>query len=130
MSEGKIPDAFRIYAMLNVAQRHVGYFRHSHTVALSREGPVPPVTVETPKNIQTVSFAVGRCFFHINADRIEGFRIEDRVNVVPVWDTSRFWPIQRPIRNWPHRPALNEDGIMFVMNCLQRYIDASNTVWV
>jgi hypothetical protein len=128
MNEGIIPDYFRIYVTRNVSPHEIGYIRHSHCIALSADGPIPPLD-GTAQNIQTISFLMGQAFVHVNAVRIANFDFETRFTVFPVWDRARFWPPQIMPVLWPRRPNLDSDGIDFVASVLERYINGSKTTW-
>lgn len=128
MKDGKIPEFFRIYAVLNVSKSRIAYIRHTNCISLSDIGPVPPLDGAT-QNIQTISFLVGKVLFHLNAARIENFELEKRAIIVPVWGKCRIWPLQTVPMIWPRRPALDKDGIESVSSVLKRYIGVSKVRW-
>jgi hypothetical protein len=102
--------------------------RRSNCIALSSEGPSPPLA-DTPNNIQTISFLLGGILIHLNAARIDDFVLENRVFIPQVWNVCRIWPFQHFEVVWPHRPLLDGDGIETVADCLGTYMRASEIVW-
>ena len=130
MRLGTIPDFFRIYAVHNVSGASIGYIRHSHGIVRFGERPSPPFPKGTNQNIQTVSFLVGRTFFHVNAARIVDFELEKRFNILRVWDQCRIWPNNSGPIGWPHRPNLDAEGITFVSEVLERYLRQCKTTWI
>lgn len=130
MLNGEIPDYFRIYAALNVSGEPIGYVRHTHAIALTPEGPKPPVTHDCPRNIQTFTFMFGKAVFHVNAARIDGLTLESRTSVEPIFSQARLWPPQHTPWQWPRRPAIDVQGIGVLAGSLKRYIDASSPIWL
>ena len=110
---GVIPPYFRIYVANHVSSSKSGSVRHSHTLALSDEGPTPPLDA-TERNIQTISLLMGRLFIHLNAARVDGFDIESRYFVTKVWDECRIWPDPNCSLSWPSRPLLDNSGLSMV----------------
>ena len=107
LREGIIPPYFRVYLINHKEPHGIGYFRHS--LGLSLDGPpsIPPAR-GMPKNIQTVSFFLGRIFVHLNAARIDNYSIESRYLLTQIWDECRIWPFQRLPLTWPRRPMIDE----------------------
>lgn len=126
---GTIPEYFRIYLINHTVKRGAGYFRHS--LGLSLTGPpTDPPAWGTPKNIQTISFFLGRIFIHLNASRIDDYSIESRYILPQIWDACRIWPLQHSGLTWPRRPLLDANGIAVVASALARIIDASDITWL
>jgi hypothetical protein len=115
---GDIPPYFRIYVGNHDSASRSGSIRHSHTLALSPEGPLPPLN-GTERNIQTISILMGRLFVHLNAARVDGFEIEKTYDVSRVWNECRIWPSANTAFAWPHRPLLNDDGLFIIGNTLE-----------
>src|SRR5947209_1548316 len=79
---GTIPDYFRIYLFSHNLEHGIGFKRQS--LAMSLTGPVPdPPPWGTPKNIETISFFLGRVVIHLNAVRIENYSIQSRFQPMP-----------------------------------------------
>lgn len=74
MEAGTIPSYFNIYMVSHKCESRSGYVRTSHTVALTKDGPVPPLDGRE-KNTQQISFILGSVMLHINAARVDGFSV-------------------------------------------------------
>lgn len=125
---GDIPPYFRIYVGNHLSKARSAAARHSHTLSLSPNGPVPPLD-GTNRNIQTISIILGRIFIHINAARIDGFSIEDNYFVTRIWDECRIWPDPNCALSWPHRPAPDNEGLFAISNALQAISSSPNVKW-
>ena len=126
---GKIPSYFRIYVGNHASKYRSGLRRSSRCMALSHEGPKPPL-VGTAKNIQTTTILMGKLFIHLNAARVDNFEIERAYIVARVWDECRVWPIVPATRKWPHRPLLDDAGLSMIAHTLETLFSASNTIWL
>lgn len=118
---GIIPDYFRIYVGNHASKHRSGSVRHSHTMALSAEGPPTPVD-GTARNVQTISLLMGRLFIHLNAARLDAFEIESSYFITRVWDECRIWPAANASLRGPHRPLLDDTGLSMVGNSLDTII--------
>jgi hypothetical protein len=126
---GTIPPYFRIYLVNHNLKNGIGYMRHS--LGLSLTGPPSdPPEWGTPKNIQTISFFLGRIMVHLNAARIPNYSIESRYDIPGVWDECRIWPFQSLRRTWPRRPLLDDNGTVVVASALQKILESSEITWL
>jgi hypothetical protein len=125
---GTIPEYFRIYLINHNLAKGTGYMRHSLGISLSGP-PTDPPAWGTPKNIQTISFFLGRIFVHLNAARIDDYSIESRYLLPEIWGQCRIWPFQHLRLRWPRRPLLDAAGIATVSSALQRIVEASEIIW-
>jgi hypothetical protein len=123
-----VPEYYRVYVAHNISDTRLFYHRHSHCVALSPEGPQPPLD-GTEKNIQTVTMVAGRAVLHVTAARIENFTLEGRLNIIGFHDRCRIWPEPPGPISFPARPNLNQKGIDFVATSLERMLALSRTTW-
>lgn len=128
MNNLAIPNYYRIYAAQNVGKQALFFRRHSHCIGLSLDGPVPTLD-GTAKNIQVVTFVVGKAVFQLIAARIDNFTLEDRASVIGFHDKAKIWPIGKPRKNFPARPRMNEASITFISGIMERYFSASNSIW-
>jgi hypothetical protein len=126
---GVIPPYFNIYVGNHASANRSGLRRSSRCMALSPEGPKPPLN-GTTKNIQTTTIILGRIFVHLNAARVDGFKIEDAYFVSRVWDECRIWPNSPKARRWPHRPLLDDDGLSMIARSLDTIFSRDNTTWL
>jgi hypothetical protein len=126
---GTVPEYFRVYLINHNLKHGIGYMRHSLGLSLSGP-PTDPPAWGTPKNIQTISFFLGRIMVHLNAARIPNYSIESRYDVPGVWDKCRIWPFQDVKMVWPRRPLLDNDGIMVVATALSKIMETSQLTWL
>jgi hypothetical protein len=125
---GTIPEYFRIYIGNHSSKYKFGAVRHSHTMALSVDGPSPSLD-GTARNIQTISVLMGRLFIHLNAARVDGFEIESALHITRVWDECRIWPRPNSSLTWPHRPLLDDNGLSMVGNALDIIMSSGKVKW-
>lgn len=128
MTEGKIPDFFRVYMALNVSKHRIGFVRHTHSIWMPKMGPIQSPE-GADQNIQTITFLAGRVVFHVNADRVPGFDFESTSLVLPVWHECRIWPPSRDHMAWPRKPALGEQGLETLAGCLERLVRTPKLPW-
>lgn len=126
---GQIPSYFRIYVGNHLSKSRSASIRHSHTLALSADGPVPPLD-GMDRNIQTISLVVGKLFIHLNAARVEGFDIEGAYFVSRVWDECRIWPNPNSSHSWPHRPLLDNAGLGVMSAGIEEICKSDKVKWV
>ena len=126
---GTIPPYFRIYVGNHVSRSRSAGRRHSHTVARSTVGPIPPLD-GTDRNIQTISLIVWRLFLHLNAARSSEIQIEDSVIIPAVWSRCRIWPNPNVGLSWPRRPLLDNQGLGLLSHVLDDIIETNITRWI
>jgi hypothetical protein len=126
---GVLPEYFRVYLINHKVAHGIGYVRHS--LGLSLDGPPSdPPAWGTPKNVQTISFFLGRILVHLNAARIDNYSIESRYLLPQIWNECRIWPFQRPRMTWPRRPLLDDNGVTVVASALAEIIAAADITWL
>jgi len=125
----QIPPYFRIYMGNHVSKSRSASMRHSHTLALTSEGPVPPLN-GMDRNIQTISLVIGKIFVHLNAARVDGFDLESTYFVSRVWDECRIWPDPNSSCSWPHRPLLDNAGLSIMSAGLEQIIQSAKVTWI
>lgn len=128
-NEGRIPPYFRIYVGNHVSKSRSAAIRHSHTLALSKKGPIPPLG-EADRNIETISLVMGKLFLHLNAARVHDFEIESAIFVSRVWDENRIWPNPNSSLTWPHRPLLDNNGLSLIGNILENIARSPKVRWI
>lgn len=126
---GQIPPYFRIYMGNHVSKSRSASIRHSHTLALSADGPVPPLD-GMDRNIQTISLVVGKLFIHLNASRVDAFDFEGTYFVSRVWDECRIWPDPNSSHSWPHRPLLDNAGLSIMSDGIEQMIRSEKVKWL
>ncbi|QIQ87360.1 hypothetical protein [Erythrobacter sp.] len=125
----EIPEYFRFYCAHNIGREQMFLMRHSHTIALSRDGPDPPLNGAS-RNVQVVTFVAGKAVFQVVSSRLNAFSLEDRAMVTGFHDRCCIWPDPPGTFHFPNRPRLNDQSIHFISNFLERFISASRTYWV
>ncbi len=123
-----IPEYYKIYVGNHVTESKIWYIRHSHTIAFSPDGPNPQLD-GVSKNVQTLTFIMGAVLIHINAARVCDFEIEEKINIIPFWESTRVFPKCDSEMTWPRRPFVGKDGVSLITNCLQTYFDDCKTHW-
>lgn len=84
-----IPDYFRIYVATHTLQTSTAYARHATVIAASQNGPSPPLLSGISRNIQSVSFIVGRATFYVTAIREHGL---PKSLLAPAYPMLCIWP--------------------------------------
>jgi len=115
-----IPSYYRIYLAPYHGESVVAYQRHSLLISLAPK-LASPLSAEVTKNVQTVSFFMGRVFVHVNAARIENFDLESRVQITPFYPAARIFP---PFNGGDLRRPVDREGASLIAHTLQAYLDA------
>lgn len=125
---GVVPRYFRLYCAHNIGNDALFFQRHTHTMGLVAEGPVPPLD-GTFRNVQVVTLVVGKAIFQAVCTRLDDFCLEDRAIVIGFHDRCRFWPQPPDSMAFPSRPRLDFEGIQNVASMLERYIATAKPQW-
>ena len=86
---GSVPTYFRIFAAFHTLEAKTAYYRHSTTISLSRDGPVPTLPRTISRNIQLTSFLMGPVCFYVTAARVDQF---NGAVLDPAHAMHRLWP--------------------------------------
>lgn len=129
METGQIPGYFRIYVGSHVSKSDTGYVRASTTASLF--GPIIalPSLDGMRRNVEQVTFLMGRLFVHVNAARLDGFFIEDRILIPIVHDEMRIWPLQHPAFKFPRGPILSDFELGQVSDSWNAIANSERTIW-
>jgi len=127
MGGGPIPAYFNIYLLSHKCASRIGYVRTSQVVALSPHGPQPPLDGRS-KNTQQISVIFGSAMLHINAARVDGFRIEDRLHMPKVVE-RRIWPPNITPLSWPATPVLTCDQMRELAYAMERIMALPEAKW-
>lgn len=127
MATGTIPPYFSIYLLSHESPSRIGYVRTSHAVSLTPDGPQPPLNGRS-KNTQQISVILGSAMLHINAAHVDGFRIEDRLNMPKVVE-RRIWPPNVVPLSWPAAPILNNDQMRNLAYSMERITALPQVKW-
>lgn len=124
----EIPDYFRVYVCAHKLEPQLGYTRRTSTVSLARGRPVPELQ-GMRRNVQQVSFFMGKALVHVNAARVEGFAIEDRFQMPLVHKDMRFWPPSHSRIKWPGKSVLHFEQIRALANSWAIIAQSNSTLW-
>lgn len=127
MNGGAIPDYFHIYLLSHSCASRIGYVRTSQAVSLTPDGPQPPLNGRL-KNTQQISVILGSAMLHMNAARVDGFRIEDRLHMPKVAE-RRIWPPDITPLSWPARPVLTCDQMRELAYAMDRIMALPEAKW-
>lgn len=124
-----IPPYFRIY-LANQSEHGVAYFRNSQLMAVG--GPMLQLPeAGMPKNIQTITFLLGRVFVHVVASRVINFELEQYVSIPKLYLTSRIWPPDHREMAWSHKPIFSPKEVGVIARSLGRFFAAqSKKTWL
>lgn len=118
----KIPDYFRVYIARQKTRHESAYFRHSVTLALSMDGPLPPLN-GMGRNTQIVSFLIGSLFVYVTAARVGNFDLESRLNLKQL---RRIYPNQSGGIIWSSVRVLEQPEIKTIVWLLEDLISLSS----
>lgn len=127
MADRTIPPYFNIYLLNHSCSSRIGYVRTSHAVSLTMDGPTPPLEGRQ-KNTQQISVILGSAMLHINAARVDGFRIEDRL-FMPAVVSRRIWPPNFTTLTWPASPVLTCDQMRELAYSIKRLTALPEVKW-
>jgi len=127
MQDGTIPSYFNLYILSHKCSSRSGYVRTTHTVSLAKDGPVPPLDGRT-KNTQQISVILGSIMLHVNAARVDNFRIEDRLSM-PAVEALRIWPLNRAPLTWPSPPVLTCEQMGEIAYSMERIAVLPEVRW-
>lgn len=128
MERLSIPNYYRIYACAHSCEARLAYQRRSSVISLSPTGPVPGLD-GMARNVQQVSFLIGRTMIHVNAARLEGFQIEDRFSMPIVQKHMRIFPQLAPRRKWPGMAILSAEQVRVLSNSLEIIGSSAFGIW-
>lgn len=129
MRTQEIPEYFKIFVAHNLSKMELYFLRHANCVALTREGPIPPLD-DTTKNIQVITFVVGKAVIQTVCSRSNELTLTNRAHVKGFHDRCEIWPGLKDEMSFPHRPFLNEESIHSLATFFERYIEVSDVKWM
>ncbi len=126
--QGTIPNYFRIY-VANHDGNECAYVRHSHCLAFDGPKPKPELPTGIVKNVQTITFYLGRIFVHMNACRTDDFELESSVLIPSLYNNSRIWPPQHYEMVWPRNPIFSRKQVDSISLSLPTFLNAHSPRW-
>lgn len=127
MADGVIPAYFNIYLLSHNSPSRIGYVRTSQTVSLTPDGPVPPLE-DRRKNTQQISVILGSAMLHVNAARVDGFSIENNLDM-PAVVSRRIWPPNIVPLTWPDDPILTGDQMRELAYAMDKIMAQPRANW-
>jgi hypothetical protein len=119
---GEIPNYFRVYIARQKTTHQSAYLRHSATLALSQDGPLPPLH-GMRRNTQTVGLLIGSLFVYVTAARVDNFNLESRFNLKQL---RRIYPNQGGEIVWSAVPELEQQEMGAITSALYDLTSLSN----
>lgn len=127
MADGVIPAYFNIYLLSHNSPSRIGYVRTSQIVSLTPDQPVPPLE-DRRKNTQQISVILGSAMLHVNAARVDGFSIEDNLDM-PAVVSRRIWPPNIVPLTWPDDPILTADQMRDLAYAMDKIMAQPRANW-
>ena len=113
-SELEIPSYFEIYIGSHNHAENTAWLRRSHTMALSPNGPTPPLN-GLQRNTQTIAMLCGPIFILVIAIRLEGIKPKD---IFQFKKLKKIFPLSNCELNWPTAPIINQSDLSRFSNIL------------
>ncbi|MCD9097511.1 hypothetical protein LU699_08705 [Luteimonas fraxinea] len=113
-----IPGYYRIYLGAQSTQSVTWLYRHSSTISLSSTVQ-PPLLDGLSRNVQTVTFILGRLVFHVLAARVSGFEL-DRDLCYP--GLQKIWPMPPSPVSTAELRALDSSQLALVRESFETYL--------
>lgn len=127
MTDGIIPAYFNIYLLSHNCASRVGYVRTSQTASMTNGAPLPPLEGRT-KNTEQISVILGSAMLHINAARVDGFMIENNLNM-PAVVGRRIWPPNVTPLTWPADPVISCDQMRDLAYAMEKIMALPRANW-
>lgn len=71
---------------------------------------------------------IGSLFIQVNAARLDGYRIEDRLNPI-LHKGIRIWPIERDTFDWSKARKLSAENVLHLGVSMDLLMAHPNTKW-
>ncbi|MGY0800140.1 hypothetical protein ACW7G0_13950 [Lysobacter sp. A286] len=125
-TERLIPGYFRIYIGAHSTSSETWLYRHSATISFSKR-PSPPLLDGLQRNVQTVTFILGRLVFHVLAARVDEFRLDEDLAYPGL---TRLWPVSSNEINIRGLRFLNTSQLSQVTASFEAYLAHQRTTFV
>lgn len=126
----QIPSYFRIYLISHLSDSLSGIKRYTHAAMPAGHSTfVPPLDGMT-RNIQRISFLLGKTFVYVNAARVDGFDFEDRILIPSVHNRLRLWPLQSEQFILPTSPLFSKAQLVQLDGTWERFMSHPKVLWL
>lgn len=118
--ENKIPEYFAIHVSSHASKSDTAWLRISNTLALSPNGPNPPL-VNVKRNTQSIAFLCGRVFIFVFASREVGI---DSTAFIKTDNLHRIYPQELENIEWPtEKPVTKQEmgNLAWALDELKKY---------
>lgn len=124
----KIPTYYKIYVGNRLGETDMMYSRTSIMLTDLTLIPDPPLD-DSPNNIQTIAFVIGRLFVYHVAARIKDFDYERKVRIPWLFDNGRLWPLGNGTMSWPRWPNFSDQDTAAIVASFTQYLAACKLHW-
>lgn len=126
----EIPSYFRIYLISHSSNSSSGIKRYTHSAMPTGHSEFVPPLDGMNRNIQRISFLLGKTYVYVNAARVEGFDFEDRILIPSVHDRLRLWPLQSEQFNLPTSPLFSNAELVRLDGTWERFMNHPKVLWL
>lgn len=106
-----------------------GFYRHSADLRIDSPIYDPPLD-GVARNVETISFVLGRIFVHVNAARIANFEIESRFVMPKFYGNCRIWPPANEETIWPREPVITKSTMRLIGDSFSILHGTAKKVWM
>lgn len=126
---GKIPDYFRLYLISHRSSQLVGALRRTMAGCLPGTTNFEPPLGQLKKNIQRIEIFLGKTFVYVNAARIDGFDLEDRIHIPLIHEKLRIWPPQSVVFELPTADLASPQTLVKLSETWERFFNHPKVLW-
>jgi hypothetical protein len=117
-SEFTIPSYFRIYMGAQSTASITWLYRHSATISFSSVVN-PPLLDGLQRNVQTITFILGRLVFHVLAARVHEFDLDRDISYPGL---TRIWPLPDGVVRLSQLRVLSAEQLRIVRESFEVYL--------
>ncbi|WP_145727884.1 hypothetical protein [Nitrospirillum viridazoti] len=127
---GKIPKGVKIGIGIHTGEEKwsLGFQRHAAGLISSPTPPEPSFNNLRPKNIQTVTWGIGKLIIYFSAVLDPG--MERILTWNPDWPLIQIWPRSVLIRPWPPTRTFHPTAIDRLAAALEEFIFHNDPIWM
>jgi hypothetical protein len=128
MRSRKIPDGFRIWIAMQHGEKWItGFHRHATGLGIATTLPPPPEMNARPRNIQAVTWGIGRLLIYLNATSDPA--LYSHFEIDRLGPLHPFWPLDNSIVVWPPRFFVTDAFIDDLTEAFERFITSGGVIW-
>src|SRR5580704_12654436 len=123
MSSRIIPSGIRIWVALQNGRKWVtGFHRHATGLGFTTTLPPPPPPPGRPKNVQVVTWGIGKLLIYLNAATDPN--VYDRLELNRIGPLLRLWPLTPHNIVWPAPFFVGDAYIDDLADALEEFVNA------